>query len=254
MPSEVLNIPGKKDWNLFLSSVFFVLGFSVVFALLGVLLQTVLLSVGYQVQLWLGRIGGAIIIFFGLYLTGIIKLKFLQQEHKFKVKKTFKSRHVTSFVFGAAFAVGWTPCVTAALGAILGLAATQPGSAFFLLIAYTLGLGLPFLAVGLFSTQAKRLIDKIGPWLKWVNIVFGIILIVLGILVFTGQLARAANFEPIANLFGVNDTSIGNNIEGFSIVNFALSFAAGLVSFLSPCVLPLVPAFLSYLATTVRKT
>lgn len=131
----------KRDWAVFTSSVFFVLGFSVVFSLLGVLLQTVLSAVGYTVQTWLARIGGVIIILFGLFLLGLIKPKFLIQDHKFRVKRKFKSHYTTSFVFGAAFAVGWTPCVTAALGAILALAATQSASAFLLLMTYTLGLG-----------------------------------------------------------------------------------------------------------------
>jgi len=142
---------GRQRLEIFLNSVFFVLGFSVIFAALGVLLNTVLSGVAYEAQTWLARIGGAIVIAFGLYLTGILKIGFLEREHKFRVKRKFKSRYVTSFVFGSAFAAGWTPCVGAALGAILGLAASDPGSAFSLLMAYSLGLGLPFLAVGLFA-------------------------------------------------------------------------------------------------------
>ncbi len=240
------------NWRIFKASIFFVLGFSIVFAVVGVLLQTVLLKVGYTVQQWLGYVGGVIIIFFGLYILGLIKPKFLQQEHKFKVKK-FSSTYITSFVFGAAFAVGWTPCVTAALGAILGLAASQPGSAFFLLMAYTVGLGLPFLVVGLFSSRAQSIIRKAAPWLKYVNFVFGIILIALGVLIFTGSLTRVANIDPITNFFGTGDNTLGQNIKGISIVNILIAGLAGLVSFLSPCVLPLVPGFLSFLASVTTK-
>ena len=121
----------KRDWSVFISSVFFVLGFSVIFSIVGVLLQSILSNVAYTVQIWLGRIGGVIIILFGLYLLGLIRIKFLEQDHKFAVKRKFKSSYVTSFVFGAAFAVGWTPCVGAVLGAVLTLAATQPSIAFF---------------------------------------------------------------------------------------------------------------------------
>ena len=128
-----------KRSQIFINSVFFVLGFSTVFAALGVLLNTVLEAVAYDAQQWLGRIGGVIIIFFGLYLTGLIRLRFLEREHKFAVKKRFSSKYLTSFLFGAAFAAGWTPCVGAVLGAILGLAASQPGSAFSLLLAYAQG-------------------------------------------------------------------------------------------------------------------
>ena len=240
----------KRNWDVFLASVFFVLGFSSVFALLGVLLQTVLSNISYQVQTWLGRIGGVFIIFFGLYLLGFIKPKFLEQEHKLKVKKKFKSVYVTSFIFGAAFAVGWTPCVGAILGAVLALAITEPSTAFFLLLSYSLGLGIPFLLVGLFTNQAQNLINKAGKWITYANYVFGVILIVIGIFVFTNQLSRIANF-PIASkiLISLNVGGVGLGTS----LNLGIAFFAGLLSFLSPCVLPLIPAFLAYLASTVVK-
>ena len=183
----------RKD--IFLASVFFVLGFSTVFSILGVILNTILEAIAYDAQAWLARIGGALIIFFGLYLTGLIKIPFLEREYKLTVKTKFKSRHLTSFVFGAAFAAGWTPCVGAVLGGILGLAATAPGSSLFLLFSYSLGLGLPFLAVGLFASQSSALINRYSYLLKYINIVFGIILIALGILAFTQNLNLIANFD-----------------------------------------------------------
>src|SRR3989338_3358066 len=126
----------KINWDTFICSIFFVLGFSLIFSLVGVLLQTLLTNFGYTVQNWLSRIGGIVVIFFGLYITGLIKPKFLEKDHKLIVRRKFKSSYTTSFVFGAAFAVGWTPCVTAALGAILAMAATKPASAFILLLTY----------------------------------------------------------------------------------------------------------------------
>ena len=181
--------------EIFLNALFFVLGFSVIFSLLGVLLSTVLSSVAYDAQEWLSRIGGALVIFFGLYLVGLLKIPWLEQEHKMKVKTKFGSRYATSFVFGASFAAGWTPCVGPALGSILGLAATQPATALPLLLAYSLGLGVPFLLVGLFAAQASQAISKYGHLVKYLNIAFGVILIILGILIFTQQLSRIANFE-----------------------------------------------------------
>lgn len=185
----------KKRLTIFVNSVFFVLGFSSVFALLGVLLNTLLEAVAYDVQIWLARIGGLIIIFFGIYLTGIVHIPFLEREHKLKIRFKTKSRLLTSFLFGAAFAAGWTPCVGAALGSILGLAATEPGSAFWLLFAYSLGLGLGFLVVGLFAGQAHAVISKFAKYIKYINITFGIILIAFGILIFTQSLNLIANFE-----------------------------------------------------------
>lgn len=243
-----------RNWEVFFSSVFFVLGFSLVFSLVGVLLQTVLSNAAYEVQVWLGRVGGIVIIAFGLYLLRLIKIPFLEQEHKFKVRK-FKSHYVTSFAFGAAFAVGWTPCVSAALGAILALATIQASSAFLLLVAYTLGIGLPFLLVGLFTNEAQRFISRAAKWLEYVQYGFGILLIGLGILVFTQQLNQVANLEIVVNFLdrlGIG-TSVGENIMSLNFVNLGIAFVAGLGSFLSPCILPLVPGFLSYLASTAVK-
>jgi len=216
-----------------------------VFSLVGVLLQSVLARVATIVQVWLGRIGGVIIILFGIYLLGLIRVPFLEQEHKLRVKQKFDSMYFTSFIFGAAFAVGWTPCVGAVLGAVLSLAVTQPGTAFFLMLAYSLGLGIPFLLVGLFTNQAQRIIAKSERIVSLLKSVFGIILILLGILVFVNQLSRVANLAFATKFL----TALNIGTVGSGSLNFGIAFLAGLVSFLSPCVLPLIPAFLSYLAS-----
>jgi len=241
-----------RDWSIFFSSVFFVLGFSLVFSLVGVLLQTILSNVSYAVQEWLGRIGGIIIIFFGLFLLGLFTPAFLKRDHKILVKHRFHSHYVTSFVFGAAFAVGWTPCVSAALGAILALATTSASSAFLLLVAYTLGIGIPFLLVGLFTNQAQALINRLGRKLLYFQYFFGVVLISIGILVFTGTLSRVANLQFLTDaLISLNlTTSIGGGISSLTVFNFGIAFFAGIGSFLSPCILPLIPGFLSYLAST----
>lgn len=191
---------GPKRKEIFINSIFFVLGFGIVFSLLGVLLNTLLENIAYDVQTWLARLGGVMIIFFGLYLVGLIKIPFLEKEYKFGVKTKFKSRYATSFLFGLAFAVGWTPCVGPALGVVLGLAATAPGSAFILLLTYSLGLGIPFLIVGAFTGQAAEFINRHTVGLKYLNIVFGVILLILGVLVFTQKLALVANWEILNSI------------------------------------------------------
>jgi cytochrome c-type biogenesis protein len=243
------------NWQIFINTVFFVLGFAVIFSLVGVLLQTVLAKSSYEVQLWLGRIGGAIVILFGLFLLNLFTPKFLTREHTFKVKKRYGSTYATSFIFGAAFAVGWTPCVSAALGAILALAATSPSTAFFLLFAYTFGIGVPFLIVGLFTSQAQGFIIRIGPALKYIQYAFGALLVVLGIFIFAGQLDQVANIPILVNFLSDLHltTTAGGGIHSLSLVNLFIAFLAGLGSFLSPCVLPIVPGFLSYLAQTTVK-
>lgn len=241
-------IQSPRNWRIFLCAVFFVFGFSLVFSLVGVLLQSVLVSISYTLSVWLGRIAGVIIILFGLHMVGLLEFSFLQREYKFHVSKKFSSDYLTSFVFGAAFAIGWTPCVGPVLGAILSLAITQPPQAFFLMLAYSLGLGIPFLLVGFFTQQARAWITKAGKWLEFVKIFFGVILTIMGVLVFTGHLAKIASLSFAADFL----LSLGfETLISGEHLSLAVAFIAGLVSFLSPCILPLIPAFLSYLASVV---
>jgi cytochrome c-type biogenesis protein len=184
--------------KIFLNSVFFVLGFSVVFSLLGVLLQSILSSVAYSVQADLGYIGGTVIIVFGLMMVGVIDISALNRDYKLNLKGV-RASYLTSFLFGSAFAVGWTPCVGAILGSILALAATQPGTAFPLMVSYSIGLGIPFLIVGLFVSRASNAIRAVMPYLRWLNLVFGIILIALGILIFTQTLPAVADLGFLNN-------------------------------------------------------
>jgi cytochrome c-type biogenesis protein len=202
--------PAKRS-ELFLNSLFFVIGFSIIFAILGVLLNSVLHNVAYGVQEWLAWIGGAIVIFFGIYLMGFFHIPFLEREHSFGgtagtaaakswVRRKFNSRYLTSLVFGMAFAAGWTPCVGAALAAILGLAVSAPGTAFYLLLAYSLGLGVPFLIVGLFASAAANLINRYAGVVHYINIAFGALLVILGVLVFTQNVSLLGNFSVLNNI------------------------------------------------------
>lgn len=185
--------------RVFANTIFFVLGFSIVFSLLGVLINSVLSGIGYDLKVWAGRVGGVIIIIFALHVLRIIRIPFLEAEHRIRVGNAVPG-YAGSFVFGATFAAGWTPCVGAILGSIFTLAITQPGSAFYLLLAYSLGLGIPFLLVGLFTSQFYRFIARSGKFLKYFNIVTGILLLALGILVFTGKLSVLASFSPLNDL------------------------------------------------------
>lgn len=196
-----LNDKKQNRFAIFLSSVFFVLGFSTVFALIGVLLNTALSAYAIEFQVWISRIGGAFIILFGLFLTGLIAPAFLEREYKLKPTFHLASRHLSAFLFGAAFAAGWTPCVGPVLGSILVLATVSPSSSFALLLTYSFGLGLPFLLVGAFASQATGLIKRYRSALRWVNVVFGFLLIGIGILVFTENLGILANFAPLYSIF-----------------------------------------------------
>jgi cytochrome c-type biogenesis protein len=184
--------------NIFLNTVYFVLGFSLVFAIMGVILNSFLANIATGFQTTFQVIGGAVIIAFGGYLILSTKLRMLNFEKKMTNLPRFKTTYLTSFVFGAAFASGWTPCVGPILGTTLTLAATSPGAAYNSLLAYSLGLGLPFLITGAFFSQSTKLIRKMVKHLKYFNPLMGAILIILGILVLTNQLSIIGNF-PLAN-------------------------------------------------------
>jgi cytochrome c-type biogenesis protein len=183
--------------NIVLNTIFFVLGFSIVFSILGVLINSVLSSTASQYIESLNMIGGSIIVAFGVFLLLSTKIRALNVEKKFFPKNS-KSSYPMSFVFGLAFAAGWTPCVGPILGTILTLAATTPSISFSLLLAYSLGLGIPFILMGIFFSRATRVIRSMTKHLKYYNVILGSFIILLGILVFTNQLAYIANF-PLLN-------------------------------------------------------
>src|SRR5437879_5924009 len=186
--------------NIFLNSVYFVLGFSLIFAILGVILNSVLSAYGAGFQHYLTSIGGIVIIGFGAYLILSTRIRSLNFEKKMTIVKLprFKTSYITSFVFGAAFAAGWTPCVGPILGSTFALAATHPAAAYNSLLAYSIGLGIPFLITGAFFSRATGMIRRMVKYLKYFNLVMGGILVVVGILLFTNQLILLANF-PLAN-------------------------------------------------------
>jgi len=183
--------------NIILNTIFFVLGFSIVFSILGVLINSVLSNKITEFTESLNFVAGRIIISFGLFLLFSTKINSLNIEKKIIIKN-FKASYPMSFIFGLAFAIGWTPCVGPILGTILTLAVTTPSMSFSLLLAYSLGLGIPFILMGIFFSRSTRIIRSMSKHLKYYNIVLGGLIIILGVLVFTNQLAYIANF-PLLN-------------------------------------------------------
>jgi cytochrome c-type biogenesis protein len=183
--------PRRRD--VFLGAASFVVGFSVVFAALGVALNAVLAGAATEVLAWLSRFAGVVVILLGLHLTGLVRLPFLDREYAARPKES--PGLLAPFLFGASFAVAWTPCVGPILGSTLALAASQPASAFPLLLAYSLGLGVPFLLVGLFPSRAFAFLKKHRRWAGRLHVAFGFVLIGMGVLVFTNKLALLANFR-----------------------------------------------------------
>ena len=183
--------------NIIANTIFFVLGFSVIFSTLGVLINSILSENINQISNSLNGIAGIIIVTFGIFLIASTKINSLNKEKKFQIKN-FKSSYPMSFVFGLAFAIAWTPCVGPILGTILTLAATTPSISFTLLLAYSIGLGIPFILIGIFFSKSTKIISSMTKHLKYYNIVLGGFVILLGILIFTNQLAYIANF-PLLN-------------------------------------------------------
>jgi cytochrome c-type biogenesis protein len=198
LSSPSISLKQSTRLNIFLNTVYFVLGFSLVFAIMGVILNSFLANIASGFQTTFQAIGGAVIIAFGGYLILSAKLRVLNFEKKMTNLPRFKTTYLTSFVFGAAFASGWTPCVGPILGTTLTLAATSPGAAYNSLLAYSLGLGLPFLITGAFFSQSTKIIHRMVKHLKYFNPLMGAILIILGMLVLTNQLSIIGNF-PLAN-------------------------------------------------------
>ncbi len=177
---------GNKDkGNVFVRSLFFVLGFTVVFTLLGLFAGT-LGSVFVKYEKTFHIVCGVVIIILGLNFLNLFKIPFLKGIHKaHKVTGL-----ISSFFFGMLFSVSHLPCVGALLGSALAMAA-HSGTAFdgvLLLIVYSLGMGLPFLLSALLIEKLKKVFDVINRNYKAVNIICGILLILIGIAMATGLL------------------------------------------------------------------
>jgi len=177
-----------------LHGLWFVAGFSLVFVLLGAAASAVgNLLRDYQV--WLGRVGGVLLILFGVYLLGILRPAFLMRERRIELARKplgYFGSGVVGFTFGAA----WTPCIGPILGGILTLAATQAGlgRGIVLLAVYALGLGVPFLLTALALDRFLVWFQRFRPYIIWVDRIAGAMLIVLGILLVTDSFTLLAGY------------------------------------------------------------
>lgn len=175
--------------SIFLQTLFFVLGFSVVFITLGVLFSSTGGILSNAVQL-VNIIAGAVVILLGFnFIFDFWKI--LNREKRVHIDRK-PVGFLGSILLGMAFGGGWTPCVGPILASILILAGSSGKmlNGIFLLIAYSAGLGLPFLLAGLFFSQFARQMEKIKPYLNRIRIASGIFLIMIGILILLGRLQR----------------------------------------------------------------
>ncbi|QGP90935.1 Cytochrome C biogenesis protein transmembrane region [Neomoorella glycerini] len=166
----------------------FTAGFSLIFILLGASAG----GLGSLLQLYcpfLNRAGGILIIFFGLQVAGIVRLPFLSQEKKWHLQPRAPGT-APSFLLGMAFAAGWTPCIGPVLASILIYAGSQATlfKGMLLLTFYSLGLAVPFIVSALALGPVLRLLRQFSRYLPIISLVSGIILIIMGLLVFFGRL------------------------------------------------------------------
>lgn len=168
----------------------FILGFTVVFVLLGAFAGT-LGSILVRYSKWINIVAGGIIIVFGLSYMGIIRLSLLSKSSNLEYKR-LEPRFLSSALFGIIFSIGWTPCVGAFLGSALMLAATsQEGyKGVLMLLSFSMGLGIPFIISALILDKLKGVFDFIKRNYKKINIISGVLLIILGIAMMTGLLGK----------------------------------------------------------------
>ena len=175
--------------KIFLNGLFYVIGFSAVFIILGSLFGLGGAAL-IKYRIWLSRIGGIFVIFFGLFMLGGFKIPFFSQARQFISIKTLQPGNLlSSVIFGATFAFGWTPCIGPVLGSILLLASTSATviNGASLLAVFSFGLAVPFLAVALGIGSAANYLNKFGGYLKIVSIVGGALLVLIGILLITNS-------------------------------------------------------------------
>lgn len=254
----------------FTHAVAFVLGFSAVFVALGAAV-TAVGQLLYDLRSWLALLGGIVVVVFGLATAGVLNISFLEVDTRYQGAGGRDLGYISSFLMGVFFSAGWTPCVGPTLGAILtlGLNEQTVGQGVFLLVGYSLGLGIPFLLTGLAVDRATTLLRRMRRYMPMVKTITAALLVIVGLLLLVDALPRIV--PQVGEWFGANWTLtfpswvpslqavsqwalsrglfLDVSTSGAAITpTFFVAFLAGLLSFLSPCVLPLVPAYIGYLS------
>jgi cytochrome c-type biogenesis protein len=165
----------------------FILGFTIVFVILGAS-ATFLGSLFAYASRWIERVGGVLLIVFGLYLMGALRLPGAEREWRVHLGDK-PLGYMGTVLVGVTFGAGWTPCIGPVLGGILTVAATRGsvGDGVSLLLVYSMGLAVPFLLAALLLQRFLGSMRRVGRWLPWVSRISGALLLVLGLLMITGS-------------------------------------------------------------------
>jgi cytochrome c-type biogenesis protein len=182
-------------WVTFSHGVAFVLGFSIVFILLGIA-TSAFGRLLFDLRFILAKVGGIVVVIFGLHMIGVFRLPFLEYDTRVQELPDPKLGYLSSALLGVFFSAGWSPCVGPVLGAILTLALnggsiTQGAS---LLSAYSAGLAIPFLIAALGVGWVSYTLRKYNKVMRYVEIAMGVVLVIVGIMLFTGTFERLAQF------------------------------------------------------------
>ena len=186
-----------SQWLVLMHATCFVGGFSSIFIVLGASASVLGAFLGEH-RLALRHIAGIVIILLGLHTAGVWRLSWLYRERRMRVDPTVGAGMARSAALGAAFGAGWSPCIGPMLGSIILLAgnASTLGQGVLLLLAYSVGLGIPFLLAALFVQGFARQARRVRRFFSIINVVAGGLLVLMGLLVYTGTLLRLASLFP----------------------------------------------------------
>jgi cytochrome c-type biogenesis protein len=205
------------------------MGFSTVFILLGVAASAVG-GLLYDLSTWLSKIGGIVVIMFGLHMTGIFRIRFLEYDLRPQATPDRKWGYFSSFLMGVFFSAGWSPCVGPILGAILTLSLNEGSisQGAILLTAYSLGLAIPFLVAAIEIGLVTQAIQRYGKVMHYVEVVMGVILIIVGVMLFFGRFEGLARF---GNFFGaIDELNVGRIVLGIIILSILLGLLPAVIA------------------------
>ena len=244
--SEPIAVPQSRNmprrWEVLAHALMFVLGFSLIFTIGWGGAVTVLGQLFGEYKYALGRIGGLIVILFGLATLDIIRIPWFYADTRAQYAGQ-RGTYGGSALMGVFFAAGWSPCIGATLGAILTLGFSQQtvGQAMWLTSGYSLGLGIPFLLMALGLERASGWVKRMRRYQRAFQIASGVFILVIGFMLLTNTMTRISIWALQNGLYLDFSTYTASP-------TYLTAMFAGLLSFLSPCVLPLVPAYLGYLS------
>ncbi len=190
----------RNRWLTLLHGLMFVLGFSFVFIIFNII-ASALGIVLYDLRVWLARIGGFVVVIFGLHMIGVFRIPFL--EYDVRVHKQMDGRgYFSSFLMGIFFSAGWSPCVGPVLGAIMTFAVNSGDllQGTLLGVSYSAGLAIPFLLAALGIGWVTVILRKYNKVMRIAEIVMGVILVIVGLLLIFGMFNLLAGFAPLVNL------------------------------------------------------